>query len=48
MSEDEMRKAENEEPEEDVEGHSRAKAANEEPTSEGEDDDVEAHGRAKA
>jgi len=49
MSEDEMRKTEHEEPEDDdVEGHRRAVAANEEPAAEGEDDDVEGHRIAKA
>jgi hypothetical protein len=48
MSEDEARRAGNEEPADEVEGHARRIAANEEPEKEkeGDDgDDVEAHGR---
>ncbi len=46
MSEDEARRSGHEEPEDDVEGHRRVVAANEEPKAEGEEsDEVEAHMR---
>jgi hypothetical protein len=46
MSEDEARQTEQEEPKDEVEGHGRRTAANEEPAQEGDDgDDVEAHSR---